>query len=186
MSSNFGEIIRKLYFLVWWKACQRVTHATPHLSASHYCTFYTRWTANCELDVRDLLAGITRGGGGGGAGWFAKRCHSITDHWINCKLKTNIANTILLLRYFDKVCLILTSGFWQASANLYRGGRLLKGAGASGQPSVDYTAFYRQHLCEEGSRPQQHTWNSKALFYSRWNIAAHSLHFQHLMWTKGY
>ncbi len=60
------------------------------------------------------------------------------------------------------------------------------GAGASGQPSVDYTAFYRQHLCEEGSRPQQYTWNSKALFHSRWNIAAHSLHFQHLMWTKGY
>ncbi len=32
--------------------------------------------------------------------------------------------------------------------------------------SVDYTAFYRQHLCEnEESRPQQHTWNSKALFF---------------------
>ena len=29
MSSNFKEIIRKLYFLVWWKAHQRATHATP-------------------------------------------------------------------------------------------------------------------------------------------------------------
>jgi hypothetical protein len=64
MSSNFGEIIRKPYFLVWWKARQRATHATPHL----YRTFYTCWTAKWELDVRDLLAGITRGGGGGGRG----------------------------------------------------------------------------------------------------------------------
>ena len=39
MSCNFGEIIKKLYFLVWWKARQRATHATPHLSASRYCTF---------------------------------------------------------------------------------------------------------------------------------------------------
>jgi hypothetical protein len=61
MSSNCGEIIRKLYFLVWWNARQRATHATPHLSASSYRTFYTfGW------DVRDLLVGITRGGGGEG------------------------------------------------------------------------------------------------------------------------
>ena len=40
------------------------------------------------------------------------------------QLKTKIANTILLLCYFDKICLTLTGGFWQASANLYSGGRL--------------------------------------------------------------
>ncbi len=39
---------------------------------------------------------------------------------------------------------------------------------------------------KEGSRPQQHTWNSKALFFPAEITAAHSLHFQHLMWTKGY
>jgi hypothetical protein len=52
MSSNFGEIIKKLYFLVWWKAHQRATHATPHLSASRYRTFYTWWTAsaNCKCE----------------------------------------------------------------------------------------------------------------------------------------
>jgi hypothetical protein len=48
----------------------------------------------------------------------------LTDHRINCKLKTKVANTILLLRYLDKICLIFTGGFWQASANLYSGGRL--------------------------------------------------------------
>ncbi len=35
------------------------------------------------------------------------------------KLKTKIANTILLISYFDKICLSLTGGLWQASANLY-------------------------------------------------------------------
>ncbi len=39
---------------------------------------------------------------------------------------------------------------------------------------------------KEGSRPQQHTWNSKPLFFPAEITAAHSLHFQHLMWTKGY
>jgi hypothetical protein len=39
---------------------------------------------------------------------------------------------------------------------------------------------------KEGSRPQQHTWNSKALFFPAEITAAHSLHFQHLMWTRGY
>jgi hypothetical protein len=34
MSSNFGEIIKKLYFLVRWKDRQRATHAIPHLSVS--------------------------------------------------------------------------------------------------------------------------------------------------------
>ncbi len=66
MSSNFGEINKKLYFLVWWKARQRATHATPHLAASRYRTFSTCWTASanrkCEIYSRESLAG---GGGGG-------------------------------------------------------------------------------------------------------------------------
>ncbi len=68
MSSNFGEIIKKLYFfLVWWKASQRATHATPHLSASRYRIFYMWWTASanseCEIYLRESLA---KGGGGRG------------------------------------------------------------------------------------------------------------------------
>ncbi len=69
-SSNFGEIIKKLYFFFWWKVRQRATHATPHLSASRYLTFYTWWTASanrkCKPQVRDLLKGFTRRGWGGG------------------------------------------------------------------------------------------------------------------------
>jgi hypothetical protein len=62
MSSNFGEIIKKLYFLVWWKARQGATHATPHLSASCYRMWWTA-SANrkCKIYLRELLAG---GGGG--------------------------------------------------------------------------------------------------------------------------
>ena len=58
---DFGEIIKKLHFLVWWKARQRATHATPHLSASRYRTFSTCWTASavrkCEIYLRESLAG---------------------------------------------------------------------------------------------------------------------------------
>ncbi len=66
MSCNLGEIIKKLYFLVWWKARQRATHATPHLSASRYRTFSTCWTASadhkCEIYLRESLAGEGEGG----------------------------------------------------------------------------------------------------------------------------
>jgi hypothetical protein len=66
-SSNFGEIIKKPYFLVLWKAHQRATHVTPHLSASRYFTFYTWWTASanrkCDIYPRDSLAREGRGRG---------------------------------------------------------------------------------------------------------------------------
>jgi hypothetical protein len=118
MSCNFGKIIKKLYFLVWWKSCQRATHATPPplrepLPVDFPCVGQQVRTASARF-----IARITRGRGGR-AGWFAKRCHSIKDHLIDCKLKTKIANSILLLCYFDKICLILTGGLWQALANLY-------------------------------------------------------------------
>jgi hypothetical protein len=54
-SSNFGEIIKKLYFLVWCKARQRATHATPHPSVIAHFT--------CGE-----LASATSTPGGGGEG----------------------------------------------------------------------------------------------------------------------
>jgi hypothetical protein len=56
--------------------------------------------------------------------------------------------------------------------------------------SVDYTPFYRQHLCagqciQEQSRPQKHTWNSKLfVIFPDEFTAAQSLYFQHPMWTE--
>jgi hypothetical protein len=72
----------------------------------------------------------------------------VTDQRINCKLKTKIANTILLLCYLDMMCLSPSGGFWQASAFLYSERIYKNGARAGSQPSVDYTTFYSQHLCE--------------------------------------
>ncbi len=57
MSSNFKAIIRKLYFLVWWKARQRAPHATPHLSASRYRTFSTCWTASARTVQYSQVSG---------------------------------------------------------------------------------------------------------------------------------
>jgi hypothetical protein len=54
-SSNFGEILKKLYFLVCWKARQRASHANPQPSA-RYQTFYT-WKA---LQVRSAVGIATR------------------------------------------------------------------------------------------------------------------------------
>ncbi len=70
MSYNFGEIIKKLYFLVWWKAHQRATHATPpplreplphilHL-VDGKCEPQV-WTASanrkCEIYLQESIAG---------------------------------------------------------------------------------------------------------------------------------
>ncbi len=92
---------------------------SPHPSVSRYRTSYTWWMASanrkCEIYSRESLAG----GGGGGRGDLRNSAIRI-----NCKLKTKIANTILLLCYLDKIRLSLTGGFWQALANLYSEERL--------------------------------------------------------------
>jgi hypothetical protein len=100
----------------------------PHLSASRYRTFSTCWTASavrgCDFYSRNSLAG----GGGGRVGLSVNRCHSMTDHRIDCRFKTKIVHSILLLCYLDKICLILTGGLWRALADLYSEERLYKGA----------------------------------------------------------
>jgi hypothetical protein len=66
MSSNFGEIIKKLYFLVW--SARGLPTPLPHLSPRSYRTFLRVVDSKCKPQVRDLLARITRGRGGGGRG----------------------------------------------------------------------------------------------------------------------
>ncbi len=138
----------------------------------------------CDARTQFLLADLLAEGGGGGEN--AKQCHSLTNQCINCKLKTKIANTILILCYLDNMCLSPSGGLWQASAFLY-GERIYKREpepAASPQSTTLHSTGNTSVI--EGSQPQQCTWNSKPLFFSRWNTAAHSLHFQHRMWTKGY
>ena len=93
---------------------------------------------------------------------------------------------VLLLSYLDKICLILTGELWRAVACLYSEARLYKGAREA--PFSQSTTLHttgNTSVCEE-SRPQQHTRNSKGFVLSRSNLLLHnSLHFQHLMKTKG-
>ncbi len=83
MSCNFGEIIKKLYFLVSRKPTRGLPMPSPPLSASRYRTFSTCWTASavcgCDFYPRKSLVG------GGGRGNLL--CHSITDHRIRLQIQ---------------------------------------------------------------------------------------------------
>jgi hypothetical protein len=63
MYCNFGEIIKKLYFLVWWKARQMATQATPPPLREPLPHIFHVLDGKCEIYLRESLGG---GGGGGG------------------------------------------------------------------------------------------------------------------------
>ena len=96
-------------------------------------------------------------------------------------------NGVLILCYLDKICLTLTGELWRALACLYSEARLYKGARtASLSQSTTPRSTGNISVSEEESQPLQHTWNSKGFVLSRSNLLLHnSLHFQHLMKTKG-
>jgi hypothetical protein len=148
---------------------REIAHLTRGKCASAMCgrDFYSR----------DWLA---ENGGGG----EKREMMPFINGWrINCKLKTKIANTILLLCYLDKMCLSPSGCLWQASAFLYSE-RIYKREpkpAASPQSTTLGSTVYTS--VKEGSQPQQHTWNSKPLFFSRWNTAAHSLQYiSNILW----
>ena len=122
MSCNFGEIIKKLYLLVWWKARQRAPHATPHLSASRFRTFYMWWTASvnckCEIYLQESLVGGKEGG---------VICETVPfDNGLSDRLQTQNQDS----QHYSAPWLFrqdLSNSYWwlwQALANLYSGGRL--------------------------------------------------------------
>jgi hypothetical protein len=96
----------------------------------------------CNVRTRFPLAGWGSGEWGRGEK-NAKRCHSLTGQRINCKLKTKIANTILLLCYFDKMCLSPSGVLWQASAFLYSGAEPIK-LSPSWQPALSRLHYILQ------------------------------------------
>ena len=104
----------KTIFPCFKKAPQRATHAIPPTSSQVATAHFPRGgrqsaVRGCDFYSRNSLAG----GEGGGRGNLQN--DSIMDHWIDCKFSTKIDNSILLLCYLDKICLILTGGLWQAS-----------------------------------------------------------------------
>jgi hypothetical protein len=88
--------------------------------------------------------------------------------------------------YLDKIGLILTGEAGQALAYLYSEARLYKGARMAPFSQSNTTHVTGNISVGEESQPLQHTWNNKGFVLSRSNLLLHnSLHFQHLMKTKG-
>ncbi len=67
MSCNFGEIIQKLYFLVWWKARQRATHTPPPTSLRAVTAHFTHGVRQVRTaSARFTCENHSREGGEGG------------------------------------------------------------------------------------------------------------------------
>ncbi len=97
-----------------------------------------------------------------------------------------MVSDVLLLSYLDKIRLILTGEAGQALAYLYSEARRYKGARTASLSQSTTPRSAGNSSVSEESRPLQHTWNSKGFVLSRSNLLLHnSLHFQHLMKTKG-
>jgi hypothetical protein len=97
-----------------------------------------------------------------------------------------MVSDVLLLSYLDKIRLILTGEAGQALACLYSEARLYNGARTASLSQSTTPRSTGNISVSEESRPLQHTWNSKGFVLSRSNSLLHnSLHFQHLMKTKG-
>ncbi len=170
MSYNFGEIIKKLYFLVSRsQAKPPTTPSPPPLRKLRRRIFHVVdsnvWFAGAVFTRRIHL----RDERGGRVGWSAKQCHSITDHWIGRKFNTKIDNSILLLCYLNKIRLIPLATFgelWRVYT-VKRGYKREPEPAASPQSATPHSTG--NISVNEGSRPQQHTWNSKALFFAAQN-----------------
>jgi hypothetical protein len=92
-----------------------------------------------------------------------------------------MVSDVLLLSYLDKIRLILTGEAGQALSYLYSEARLYKGARMA--PLSQSTTTRSTGNISMGERK---TCNSKGFVLSRSNLLLHnSLHFQHLMKTKG-
>ncbi len=169
MSYNFEEIFKKLYSLFQEAKPGPHSRHPPHLFASCDGGFSTWWTAMCRLQARFLLAKFTREMRGGRAWWSAKRCHLITDHWIGLKFNMKIDNSVLLLCYLDKIRLLLLATFgelWRVYI-VMRASKREPEPAASPQSATPHSTG--NISVKEGSRPQQHKWNSKALFFPTQN-----------------
>ena len=97
-----------------------------------------------------------------------------------------MVSDVLLLSYLDKISLTLTGEAGQALACLYSEARLYNGARTASLSQSTTPRSTGNISVSEESRPLQHTWNSKGFVLSGSNLLLHnSLHFQHLMKTKG-
>jgi hypothetical protein len=133
----------------------RETHATP-TPPRREITHLTHGECASAMGKRNFYSRdwLMENGGGGNTKW----CHSLTDHRVNCKLKTKIANTILLLCYLNKMCLSPSGGLWQASALLYSERIYTREPEPAASPQLTTLRSTVNTSVKEGSWPQQNTW----------------------------
>ena len=135
----------------------------------------------CRLDPPSRMAKT-----GERAGWSAVWYSSLTGWEKSAQFKLKMVSDVLLLSYFDKIGLILTGEAWQALAYLYSEARLYKGASLA---LLSQSATTRS----TGNISMGYRKSATATHVEQWVLcsfplkltAALSLHFQHLMKTKG-
>ena len=97
-----------------------------------------------------------------------------------------VVSDVLLPLCLHKFDLRVTAEAGQASAYLYSKARLYKGTRMAPLSQSTTPRSTGNISVGEESQPLQHTWNNKGFVLSRSNLLLHnSLHFQHLMKTKG-
>ena len=98
-----------------------------------------------------------------------------------------VDSDVLLLSYLDKICLTLIGEPRRALACLYSEARLYKGAReaplsqSTTLHSTGNTLVWTKEVGHSNTRGTVRLCSFPLKF-----SAAHSLHFQHLMWTRGY
>jgi hypothetical protein len=96
-------------------------------------------------------------------------------------------NDVLLLSYLDKIRLTLTGDLRRGLASSYSGARLYKGPRTATHPQSTTLHSTGTSLCERRKSATATHVEQYVFVLSHSNLLLHnSLHFQHLMWTKGY
>jgi hypothetical protein len=124
MSYNFGEIIKKLYFLV----SRKPARGLPTPSPPPLCKLPPHIFHVVDGKVRFAGATFTREihsrEGRGEGGVICETMPFDDGSWDRQQFNTKIDNSFLLLCYLDKICQIPTGDLLQALADLYSEARL--------------------------------------------------------------
>ncbi len=125
-----------------------------------------------DVDAESGCGFETRRKGGGG-GKNAKINNSSTEQHFDTGFQTKIAITFLLLIALTK-CAFWRR--WQAKTTSYKR-----------EPKLAASPQSTTLQCIKNKVGHSNTHGTVSLcYFSRWITAAHCLHFQHLMWTRGY
>ncbi len=124
MSFNFGEIIKKLYFLVSRKPARELPMPSPPPLRKLPPHIFHVVDGKVRFAGATFTRGIHSREGRGEGGVICKTMTFDNGSSDRVQINTKIDNSILLLCYLDKICLIPTGDLWQALEDLYSEARL--------------------------------------------------------------